>query len=244
MLDGQQVERGLAAAGVDAPGGSRRRAAARRRAGRRSRRASRAVPSRSSCRYGAISATHESSAEAERHDQRVDDARAVALRVAAADEHQQPGHQRRVDEDVGAVARSTGTAPPRRTGSGSCRCRGRRARTARSRPRTSTRRRRGRAVQAHADEDRDDGRQAEHVHQRAAAGERRHRRRRARTAPRRRPGRACHGRERPRGVAAAHGHAALRELGVVAGVRSSPRSASCLEAVDQHVDLGVACSRR
>ena len=42
--------------------------------------------------------------EAERHDQRVDRPGAVALRVAAADEDQQPHHQGRVDEDVGRVA--------------------------------------------------------------------------------------------------------------------------------------------
>ncbi len=55
--------------------------------------------------------------EAERHDQRVDDARAVALRVAPADEHQQARHERRVDEHVRAVAqrreRHVGAEQPR-----------------------------------------------------------------------------------------------------------------------------------
>ena len=88
--------------------------------------------------------------------------------------HQQAGHQRRVDEHVRAVAQrrerhvgaeqarvavgveiaepeeqeADGEAPPRPV--------------------------RGRAVEPHARDDREDGRQAEHVHHRAAAGERRH----------------------------------------------------------------------
>ena len=106
--------------------------------------------------------------EAERHDQRVDDARAVALRVAPAHEHQQARHERRVDEHVRAVAqrreRHVGAEQPRVA------VRVEVAEPEEQEPDGEEPPRAGRlrAVHPQAGDDRDDRRQPEQVHHRAA----------------------------------------------------------------------------
>ena len=66
--------------------------------------------------------------DADRDDQRVDHAGAVALRVSAPDEDEQAGHERPGRRSGRWRRRSTGTPPRRRSASGSCTCRGRRRR--------------------------------------------------------------------------------------------------------------------
>ena len=112
--------------------------------------------------------------ESQGHDQRVDDARAIALRVAPADEHQQAGHQRRVDGDVGAVAqrreRDVGAEEPRVAVGVEV------AEPEQQHPdgEPAPRPARGGLVAADADDDRHDGREAEEVEDRAAGREGRH----------------------------------------------------------------------
>ena len=127
--------------------------------------------------------------EADREDQAVDQAAAVAAAVASPYEQQQPGHHHRVHRDVERVAWrrerhlraeqvriavGVEVAEPEQRRAG--------------REQQPRQPRRG-LVQADADEDREHRREPDQVHQRAAALQRRDARRRARTAARRRRGR-------------------------------------------------------
>ena len=112
--------------------------------------------------------------QAERDDQRVDDARAVRLRVAAADEHEQARHERRVDRDVEAVAqgreRHLLAQEPRVAVGVDVAEEEEREADREPDPRPG----RGRPVVAQPDQDRDDRREAERVHHGPGARERRH----------------------------------------------------------------------
>ena len=111
--------------------------------------------------------------EAQRHDQRVDEAGAVAVRVAAAHEREQPDHERRVDEEVHPVA----DRRERHLAAEDARV-GVRVEVAEPEQREAEREEqpralRGGAVAADAGEDRQDRQEAQHVHDRAGALERR-----------------------------------------------------------------------
>ena len=177
--------------------------------------------------------------QAQRHDQRVDDARAIALRVAPADEHQQARHQRRVDGHVGAVAqrreRDVGAEQPRVAVGVEVAEPEQRHPDREPGPRPA----RGRLVAADTHDDRHDGREAEEVEDRAAGRERRHPHVERRTAARRRPGRAATCQSAP-GDPAAHGQAAASSQGSAPRAGwSSPRWASSSSAA---ISMSISAS--
>ena len=127
----------------------------------------------SSWMYGAMSATHETSARPSVMISASIEAGAVAVRVAAAHEREQPDHERRVDEEVHAVA----DRRERHLAAEDARV-GVRVEVAEPEQREAEREEQpralcGGAVAADAGEDRQDRQEAQHVHDRAGALERR-----------------------------------------------------------------------
>ncbi len=184
--------------------------------------------------------------EAQGHDQRVDEPGAVALRVAAAHERQQADHERRVDEDVHRVA-------DRRERHLAAEDAGVRVGVEVAEPEQREAQReeqpgatRGGPVAADAGQDRHDRRQPQHVHDRAAALERRH------PDVQRAQQRAAGEQELPGGRTAQERacacHAAC-SIGGMPASQSSPRAASSSIAsiamsISASVFAAVTCRRK
>ena len=219
---GEEAERGAAATAVDgeADGGGEEQDVARRV---RDRHELREDVHRVVVDVGRDERDPRDEREAQRHDERVDEAGAVAVRVAAPYEREQPDHERRVDEDVHPVADRRERHLPAEDARVGVRVEVAEPEQREPEREEEPRALGGRAVAADADEDGQHRREPQHVHDRPGALERRHpdvERAQQRTAGEQ---------QLPRRRAAQDGaqarHAAC-SIGGTPASQSSPRSAS------------------